>query len=72
MKEPQPLILNTGNRDEAKAVKIAEEKAKLVSKKTGERIRFRWITEENDQVSYFEIKILKDIFKIDKRNLFWL
>lgn len=38
----------------------SEEKAKLISKKTGERIKFRWITDEDDQVSYFEIKIQVD------------
>ncbi|MFD0836655.1 START-like domain-containing protein [Mariniflexile aquimaris] len=38
----------------------SQEKAKLISKKTGERIKFRWITEEDDQTSYFEIKIQVD------------
>ena len=38
----------------------SEEKAKLISKKTGERIKFRWINDEDDQVSYFEIKIQVD------------
>ncbi|WP_445731057.1 START-like domain-containing protein [Mariniflexile sp.] len=38
----------------------SEEKAKLISKKSGERIKFRWITEEDDQTSYFEIKIQVD------------
>ncbi|HMR17163.1 START-like domain-containing protein [Mariniflexile maritimum] len=38
----------------------SEEKAKLISKKTGERIKFRWITDEDDQTSYFEIKIQVD------------
>ena len=38
----------------------SEEKAKLISKKTGERIKFRWITDEDDQTSYFEIKIQID------------
>lgn len=38
----------------------SEEKAKLISKKTGERIKFRWINDEDDQISYFEIKIQVD------------
>ena len=38
----------------------SEEKAKLISKKSGERIKFRWITDEDDQTSYFEIKIQVD------------
>ena len=38
----------------------SEEKAKLISKKTGERIKFRWITDDDDQTSYFEIKIQVD------------
>ena len=38
----------------------SQEKAKLISKKTGERIKFRWITDEDDQTSYFEIKIQVD------------
>lgn len=38
----------------------SEEKAKLISKKTGERIKFRWINDEDDQVSFFEIKIQVD------------
>src|SRR5690606_13219228 len=38
----------------------SEEKAKLISKKTGERIKFRWLNDEDDQVSYFEIKIQVD------------
>lgn len=37
----------------------SEEKAKLISKKTGERIKFRWLNED-DQTSYFEIKIQVD------------
>ena len=32
----------------------------MISKKTGERIKFRWITDEDDQTSYFEIKIQVD------------
>ncbi|MEN3322416.1 START-like domain-containing protein [Mariniflexile soesokkakense] len=38
----------------------SEEKAKLISKKTGERIKFRWLTDEEDLTSYFEIKIQVD------------
>lgn len=38
----------------------SEEKAKLISKKTGERIKFRWLNDEDDQTSYFEIKIQVD------------
>jgi len=39
----------------------AEEKARLVSKKTGERIKFRWLEDEEDEVTYyFEIRIQVD------------
>ncbi|AXP82983.1 hypothetical protein CJ739_3924 [Mariniflexile rhizosphaerae] len=38
----------------------SEEKAKLISKKTGERIKFKWLNDEDDQISYFEIKIQVD------------
>ncbi|MDO7173202.1 START-like domain-containing protein [Mariniflexile sp. AS56] len=38
----------------------SEEKAKLLSKKSGERIKFRWINDDDDQTSYFEIKIQVD------------
>ncbi|MDT0644029.1 START-like domain-containing protein [Zunongwangia sp. F363] len=37
----------------------SEEKAKLVSKKSDERIKFRWI-EEDDTSYYFEIRIQVD------------
>ena len=37
----------------------SEERAKLVSKKAGERVRFRWETDE-DTNYYFEIKIQVD------------
>ncbi|MEZ4856808.1 MAG: START-like domain-containing protein [Gelidibacter sp.] len=38
-----------------------EEKAKLLSKKSGERIKFRWINdEENGESYYFEIRIQVD------------
>jgi len=39
----------------------AEEKARLLSKKTGERIKFRWLEDEEDEVNYyFELKIQVD------------
>ena len=38
----------------------SEEKAKLISKKTGERIKFRWVNDDEDQTPYFEIKIQVD------------
>ena len=37
------------------------EKAKLASKKSGERIKFRWINEDNSETDYFfELKIMED------------
>lgn len=39
----------------------SEEKAKLISKRTGERIKFRWMDEDgNDTEYFFELKILED------------
>lgn len=38
----------------------SEEKAKLLSKKSGERVKFRWLNDEEDNTSYFEIKIQVD------------
>ncbi len=39
----------------------SEEQAKLLNKKSGERIKFRWIVdEEDDQTYYFEIRIQVD------------
>ena len=39
----------------------SEEKAKLASKKTGERIKFRWLEEDNTETDYFfELKIMED------------
>ncbi len=39
----------------------SEEKAKLVTKKTDERVKFRWLDEDgNDTDYYFEIKIIRD------------
>ena len=36
----------------------SEEKAKLASKKSGERIKFRWLEEDNTETDYFfELKI---------------
>ena len=38
-----------------------EEKARLSSKKTGEKVKFRWIDDENkDGEYYFELRILVD------------
>jgi len=40
----------------------SEEQAKLLSKKSGERVKFRWLSddEEEDTSSYFEIRIQVD------------
>lgn len=39
----------------------SEEQAKLLNKKSGERIKFRWLEdEEDDQTYYFEIRIQVD------------
>ncbi len=39
----------------------AEEKARLYSKKTGEKIKFKWVDEDNhDTEYYFELRILVD------------
>lgn len=39
----------------------SEEKARLLSKKSGERIKFRWLDDEDDEAPYFfELKILVD------------
>lgn len=39
----------------------AEEKARLASKKTNERIKFKWIDEEDKETDYFfELKISED------------
>ncbi len=39
----------------------SEEKAKLLSKKSGERVKFRWSSDEEDGASYFfEIRIQVD------------
>jgi len=38
----------------------SEEQAKLLNKKSGERVKFRWINDDDDQTSYFEIRIQVD------------
>jgi uncharacterized protein YndB with AHSA1/START domain len=39
----------------------SEEKAKLMSKKTGERIKFKWLNEDDSETDYFfEIRIMED------------
>ncbi|WP_299390576.1 START-like domain-containing protein [uncultured Gelidibacter sp.] len=39
----------------------SEEKAKLLSKKSGERVKFRWLNDDEDgQSYYFEIRIQVD------------
>lgn len=38
----------------------SEEKAKLVTKKSGERIKFRWSTDDDDPQYFFEIRIQVD------------
>ena len=38
----------------------SEEQAKMLTKKSGERIKFRWLNDEEDQISYFEIRIQVD------------
>lgn len=39
----------------------SEEKAKLITKKTGERIKFRWLDDDDQETEYFlELKIMED------------
>lgn len=39
----------------------SEEKAKLISKKNDEKIKFRWLDEEDEETDYFfELKIILD------------
>jgi uncharacterized protein YndB with AHSA1/START domain len=38
----------------------SEEEAKLLSKKSDERVKFRWVADEDDKTVYFEIKIQVD------------
>ncbi len=39
----------------------SEEKAKLISKRSGERIKFKWLNDQDEESDYFfELKILED------------
>ena len=38
----------------------SEEQAKLLSKKSEERVKFRWMADEDDKTVFFEIKIQVD------------
>ena len=38
----------------------SEEQAKLLSKKSDERVKFRWLADEDDKSVFFEIKIQVD------------
>jgi len=38
----------------------SEEQAKLLTKKNGERIKFKWVDDDDDDQSYFEIRIQVD------------
>jgi uncharacterized protein YndB with AHSA1/START domain len=38
----------------------SEEQAKLLSKKSGERVKFKWLNGEDDSSTYFEIRIQVD------------
>jgi len=39
----------------------SEEKAKLISKKAGEKVKFRWLDENDEESEYFfEIRIIED------------
>jgi uncharacterized protein YndB with AHSA1/START domain len=39
----------------------SEEKARLTSKKTGEKVKFRWVDENNNDTElFFELRILED------------
>ncbi len=39
----------------------SEEKARLASKKTGEKVKFKWVDENNKDTEYFfELRILED------------
>jgi uncharacterized protein YndB with AHSA1/START domain len=39
----------------------SEERAKLVAKKTGERVKFRWMNEDDSDSEYFfELRIMED------------
>ena len=39
----------------------SEEKAKLISKRTGERIKFRWLDEDGNDSDYFFERVHKSI-----------
>ncbi len=43
----------------------SEEKAKLLSKKAGKLVKFKWLEDEDDDVSYFEIRIQVDAITKD-------
>ena len=38
----------------------SEEQAKLISKKSDERVKFRWVEDEDDKSVFFELKIQVD------------
>ena len=38
----------------------SEEQAKMLSKKNGERVKFKWLNDEDDSNAYFEIRIQVD------------
>jgi len=38
----------------------SEEQAKMLSKKNGERVKFKWLNGEDDSSTYFEIRIQVD------------
>jgi uncharacterized protein YndB with AHSA1/START domain len=38
----------------------SEEQAKLLTKKSGERVKFRWLNDEDDTSVYFEMRIQVD------------
>lgn len=38
----------------------SEEQAKLLNKKSGERVKFRWLNDDEDESLYFEIRIQVD------------
>ena len=43
----------------------SEEEAKLLSKKAGERVKFKWLEDDDDDASYFEIRIQVDAITKD-------
>lgn len=39
----------------------SEEKAKLIAKRSGERVKFKWLDEDGEETDYFfEVKIMED------------